>query len=130
MPRGGRALTLPAYALALPLMLALTVILHELAHLVIARRCGMKIVGFQFGLGPRIFTRYTGMTRVFLTPGTENLRPDWDGPQPGEEIAVYVEQPPGEDGYTALALFPLDRRPFPPETLDSAQRHAGEQMQM
>ncbi len=123
-------MTLPAYALALPLALALTVILHELAHLVVARRYGMKVTGFQFGLGPRIFTRYTGSTRVFLNPGTENLRPDREGPRPGEEIAVYVERPPGGTGYAAAAMFPIDGRPFPPETLESAQRHAGERMQL
>ncbi|NJA87911.1 RIP metalloprotease RseP [Rhodocyclus tenuis] len=48
--------TLLAFALALGVL----VLVHELGHYFVARACGVKVLGFSLGFGPRVWSRRFG----------------------------------------------------------------------
>lgn len=52
------------------LVLGPLVILHELGHLIVARRLGVKVLEFGFGFPPRAGGWWTGKTVIYLTPDT------------------------------------------------------------
>ena len=52
------------------LILSLLVLIHELGHFVAARRFGVKVLEFGFGLPPKLFSRFKGETEY-----TFNLLP-------------------------------------------------------
>ena len=106
-----------AYDALFVLMILITVIIHELSHLAAARMAGIKVSGIQLGYGWKLVERFSGRTAVLLTDRTENLRPDWKEPEPGRVIGVYVEREPGEERYSAVAMFPCDGKPFPQDRM-------------
>ena len=117
MRRGAPRLNAVAYDALFVLMILITVIIHELSHLAAARMAGIKVSGIQLGCGWKLMERFSGRTAVLLTDRTENLRPDWRGPEPGRVIGVYVEREPGEERYSAVAMFPCDGKPFPQDRM-------------
>ncbi|MBN1958058.1 MAG: RIP metalloprotease RseP [Desulfuromonadales bacterium] len=44
------------------LMLGVLVFVHELGHFVVAKMCGVKVLKFSLGFGPRLFSRRRGET--------------------------------------------------------------------
>jgi len=44
------------------LMLGVLVFVHELGHFVVAKMCGVKVLKFSLGFGPRLFSRQRGET--------------------------------------------------------------------
>ena len=61
---------LPSYVLYFLLLVGPLVLFHELGHFVVAKLCGVKVVRFSFGFGPRIFGITHGETdyRISLLP--------------------------------------------------------------
>ncbi len=101
------------YALSFLPMVLLTLTVHELAHLTVAKLNRAKVVGFQIGVGWRIITRHTGRTVIRLTPTTEILNPAAGTPKPGDMASVYVTRKPEETDYTAAGLL-TDNGTAPP----------------
>ena len=95
-----------AYTLSLFPMLLITLAVHELGHLAMARINRVKPNRFQIGIGKNLITRYTGRTKIIITPETEKL----NGLSAGETTDVYVTRKPGEEEYTAGAIIPLRER--------------------
>ena len=68
------------------LILGPLIILHELGHLIVARRLGVKTLEFGIGFPPRAFAvRWTGRTVVRLSPDTKYKFDDDRAPTPGRE---------------------------------------------
>ena len=44
------------------LMLGVLVFVHELGHFAIAKMCGVKVLKFSLGFGPKLFSRHRGET--------------------------------------------------------------------
>ena len=123
-------MTLLAYTLLLVLMLLCSMAVHELSHLAVARWTRVKASGFQMGCGWKIISRYSGRTPVRISDRTENLRPDWPGPERGQLVGMYVDRENGESQYTAQAMFPIDRKPFPEEKLEAIRENSLTRMQL
>ena len=83
-------MTLILYALTFIPMALVTLVIHELGHLLTARALMVKVSGFQIGIGPTILTFYTGHTRVPLRPSSlvPGITPQL--PSEGELASVYV----------------------------------------
>ena len=44
------------------LMLGVLVFIHELGHFVVAKMCGVKVLKFSLGFGPKLVSRRRGET--------------------------------------------------------------------
>ena len=87
------------YALAFfPLIILIALTVHEGGHLLAAKALGIKPAAFQIGLGPKLFVRYTGKTRVRIPEGQPV-------PEPGQLIRYWAnpEEKPG--GITEAAMW-------------------------
>ena len=117
-----------AYTLSLFPMLLITLAIHELGHLAMARINRVKPNRFQIGIGKNLITRYTGRTRIAITPETETP----SGLSAGETTDVYVTRKPGEEGYTAGAIIPLRERTGDEalEALETHQRYQDSHMKL
>ena len=71
------------YAMTFIPILLITLTVHEGGHFLAARLLRVKTTCFQIGVGPRLFTKYTGKTRIQLQDGEE-------APKPGQKIHVWV----------------------------------------
>ncbi len=80
------------YALTFIPLLLITLVIHELGHLLAAKLCGIKVGAFQIGVGKRLFTFHTGRTHVLITPQTANHYPSGHLPVPGDLIHLHVQQ--------------------------------------
>jgi regulator of sigma E protease len=58
---------LPAYVLYFLLLVGPLVLFHELGHFAVAKWCGVKVVRFSFGFGPKIFGYTRGETEYRLS---------------------------------------------------------------
>jgi regulator of sigma E protease len=47
-------------------LLSLLILIHELGHLVAAKRAGIPVAGFSVGLGPKLWTRHWGQVEYSL----------------------------------------------------------------
>ncbi len=82
------------------LVLGPLVILHELGHLLVARRFGVKVIEFGFGFPPKAGGLWTGRTEVKLTPLTRFDFPEGrDGLRRGRVVTVMTM--PGDNGEIA-----------------------------
>ncbi len=73
------------------LVLGPLVILHELGHLFVARRFGVKVIEFAFGFPPRVGGIWTGRTRVKADNFTRFAFPDGrDGLKPGRIVTILT----------------------------------------
>ena len=111
------------YALSFIPMLLVTLAIHELGHLAIAKLNRTKTGGFQIGIGRNIITRHTGRTAVQLTPETELLNPEVEELKPGDLASVYVTREPGDESYTAAGLLPQNGTKLPPEQWNAVRRY-------
>ena len=110
------------YALSFIPMMLVTLAIHELGHLAIAKLNPAKTGGFHIGMGWNIITRHTGRTAVRLTPETELLNPQTEELKPGDLASVYVTKEPGDEGYTAAGLLPQNGTKLPPEQWNAVRR--------
>ena len=76
------------YALSFLPMILVALTIHELGHLLAAHLLGMRVTGFQIGLGHYLLIWYTGKTQVQLPPGME---------PPAVKQTVHVWLEPKED---------------------------------
>ena len=97
------------YALSLVPTLFITMVVHELGHLAVAKVGGIKPSRFQIGVGWNLLTFYTGRTEIRTTPETEMLLPEGRDPRPGDTVSVYVSPTPGRAGYTARGIALLGK---------------------
>ena len=103
-------------------MMLVTLAIHELGHLAIAKLSRAKTGGFHIGMGRNIITHHTGRTAVRLTPETELLNPQTEELKPGDLASVYVTREPGDEGYTATGLLPQNGTKLPPEQWNAVRR--------
>ena len=110
------------YALSFIPMMLITLAIHELGHLAIAKLNRAKTGGFHIGMGWNIITHHTGRTYVRLTPETELLNPQTEELKPGDLASVYVTREPRDEGYTAVGLLPQNGTKLPPEQWNTVRR--------
>ncbi len=69
------------------LFIGILVVFHELGHFLVARACGVRVLRFSFGMGPRLFSITRGGTeyQVSLLPLGGYVKMLGDGP--GQEVA-------------------------------------------
>ena len=116
-------MTMLILGVSLTPMLLLTLVIHELGHLVMARFRGARTSGFQIGVGWRIVTWHTGRTFIRLTPETEPLNPQAGDLKPGDLASVYVTREPGSDVYSAAGVLPMNGTSLPLEQWETVRRH-------
>jgi regulator of sigma E protease len=78
---------LPSYILYFLLLVGPLVLIHEFGHFAVAKLCGIKVVRFSFGFGPRLIGFRAGDTdyRLSLLPLGGYVK--MAGDNPAEEIA-------------------------------------------
>ena len=54
-------------ALVSGVVLGLLVIVHELGHFLVARRCGVRVLRFSIGFGPRLLAWTRGHTEYAVS---------------------------------------------------------------
>ena len=116
-------MTMLILGVSLTPMLLMTLVIHELGHLAMARFRGARTSGFHIGVGWRIITWHTGRTFIRLTPETEPLNPQAEELKPGDLASVYVTREPGEDVYSAAGVLPMNGTSLPLEHWETVRRH-------
>ncbi len=116
-------MTMLILGVSLAPMLLLTLVVHELGHLVLARARGVRTSGFQVGVGWRIITWHTGRTLIQLTRETETLNPQAGELKPGNLASVYVARRPGEEVYSAAGVLPMNGTSLPLEQWETVRNH-------
>ena len=78
---------LPSYVLFFLLLVGPLVLIHEFGHFAVAKLCGIKVVRFSFGFGPRLIGFKAGDTdyRLSLLPLGGYVK--MAGDNPAEEVA-------------------------------------------
>lgn len=94
------------YSLTFIPMLLITLVAHELGHLLTARLLKIKVSGFQIGVGRTIFTFYTGTTIIRLTNSSKSPDLDPPLPLPGQLATIYSTTDKQGNRYAA-AVLPL-----------------------
>jgi regulator of sigma E protease len=94
---------LPAYVLYFLLLVGPLVLFHELGHFLVAKWCGVKVVRFSFGFGPKLFGYTHGETeyRLSLLPLGGYVK--MAGDNPAEPLA------PADKGRGFLEAAPWKR---------------------
>ena len=101
------------------LLLGVLIFVHEFGHFIVAKLCGVKVLRFSIGFGPRIvgFTRGETEYRLAWLPLGGYVK--MAGEQPGEELPPeeakrgFLAQPPWKRGLIVFAgpffnlLFPI-----------------------
>ena len=116
-------MTMLILGVSLTPMLLLTLVIHELGHLAMARFRGARTSGSHIGVGWRIITWHTGRTFIRLTPETEPLNPQAGELKPGDLASVYVTREPGEDVYSAAGVLPMNGTSLPLEHWETVRHH-------
>ena len=77
------------------LMLGVLVFIHELGHFVVAKMCGVKVLKFSLGFGPKLVSHRRGETeyQICAIPlgGYVQMLGEGDGDQ-GEEVELSAEE--------------------------------------
>ena len=102
---GSVAFTLVSFAV----VITVVVFFHELGHLLVGKKLGVKAIRFSIGFGPRLFGFTWGDTeyRVSALPLGGYVK--FAGDNPYEEVApedrgrAFLEQPPWKKGLIAFA---------------------------
>ena len=118
------------YTLSLIPMLLITLVIHELGHLAVARILRIKPARFQIGVGWNIINRYSGRTRIGITPETATIGAPAQEMRPGDLVSVYVHREPGAEHYTAAAILPQGEKRCSPEELEKVQQHGRTHMRL
>ena len=118
------------WALSFLFMLLLTLVIHELGHLVVSRMTRTKASSFQIGAGPRLVTLHTGRTLVKITGETLNLKPDQPELQAGDMIRAYIYRKEPDEHYTANAIFRDDKSPIGDESWRDLLDNSRDMMQI
>src|SRR5438067_6301380 len=95
--------------LSFALVISVVVFFHELGHLIVGKKLGVKAVRFSIGFGPRLLSFRAGETeyRVSLLPLGGYVK--FAGDNPYEELPPedrgrgFLEQPPWKKGLIAFA---------------------------
>ena len=124
----GRELTIAAYILSFIPMLLLTLVVHELGHLITARMSGAKAGGFHIGGGWRIITIHPGLPRVELDPNLRNLNPGSARLNPGDLASFYIRKEEGR--YMGIAVLPRNGTPLPKSKWSEVRGYNREHMRL
>ena len=92
-------------------MLLLTLTVHELGHLAMARLNRARVTGFQIGVGWPLARVHTGRTVVRLGPQPQTLGAG--KPESGDIAAIFVDRDPGETEYRAVCTMTGSRKELP-----------------
>src|SRR5688572_32927524 len=88
---------------AFAVFLGVLVTVHELGHFLVAKACGVKVLKFSIGFGPRIFGFTRGETEYRLAWLPLGGYVKMAGDVPGEELSAedaprsFSAQPPWKD---------------------------------
>src|SRR5688572_30291763 len=91
------------------LLLGVLVTVHELGHFLVAKACGVKVLKFSFGFGPKLlgFTKGETEYQIALLPlgGFVKMAGDIPGEEldPGEAHRGFLAQPPWKRMLIVLA---------------------------
>src|SRR3954471_4692970 len=91
------------------LLLGVLVTVHELGHFLVAKACGVKVLKFSIGFGPRIFGFTRGETEYRLAWIPLGGYVKMAGEQPFEELSPeeakrgFLAQAPWKRGLIVLA---------------------------
>ena len=118
------------WALSFLFMLLLTMVIHEMGHLVVSRMTRTKASSFQIGGGPRLLTLHTGRTPVLITPETINLKQDQPSLREGDMVRAYIFRDQPDEQYQASAVFRDDKSPFSDESRPYLLRNSRSRMQI
>ena len=116
-------MTMLILGISLAPMLLLTLVIHELGHLAMARIRGARTSSFQIGVGWRIITWHTGRTFIRLTRETAPLNPQAGELKPGDLASVYVVRGPEEEVYNAAGVLPMNGTSLPLEQWETVRNH-------
>jgi regulator of sigma E protease len=100
---------LPSYIVFFLLLVGPLVLVHELGHFVVAKLCGIKVVRFSFGFGPRLLGVHWGDTdyRLSLLPLGGYVKMAGDNPAetlaPEDQGRGFLEAAPWKRALIALA---------------------------
>jgi len=100
---------LPSYVVFFLLLVGPLVLVHELGHFVVAKACGIKVVRFSFGFGPRLLGVHWGDTdyRLSLLPLGGYVKMAGDNPAetlaPEDRGRGFLEAPPWKRALIAVA---------------------------
>ena len=123
-------MTFLLYALTFIPMALITLVAHELGHLVAARLLRVKVSGFQIGIGRTLLSFYTGNTVLPLDPTSFPTNLTHQFPQPGQLATAYVTQDDLGRRYT-VALLPLAHHHLQADAHNSIHRqYANSTMQL
>lgn len=48
------------------LVFGLIVLIHEFGHFIVAKKCGIGVIEFSIGMGPRVWSFEKGETQIFI----------------------------------------------------------------
>src|SRR3989442_3096690 len=91
------------YALAFAVALGALVAFHEFGHFWVARRCGVKVLKFSIGFGPKLTGRQVGETEYVISAIPLGGYVKMLGEDLGDEVSA-------EDKQRSFAHAPLLRR--------------------
>src|SRR3954465_15719949 len=95
--------------LSFALVISVVVFFHELGHLIVGKKLGVKAVRFSIGFGPRLFGFILGETEYRFSALPLGGYVKFAGDNPYEELAPedrgrgFLEQPPWKKGLIAFA---------------------------
>ncbi len=90
---------MPTLLWAFPLLLGVLITVHELGHFLVAKACGVRVLQFSIGFGPRLlgFTRGDTEYRIGILPLGGYVRMYGDDPTqevpPEERRRSFLDQP-------------------------------------
>ena len=121
-------ITVLLYSLSFIPILLITLVAHELGHLIAARLFKIKLSAFHIGIGPALLTTYAGNTLVNLDHRT-HTPPDTSLTK-GHTIFAYVTQDPNGP-YRAEAIIPFrNHRQAYLEQPEALRRYNAQSMQL
>ena len=91
-------------------MVLITLIVHEAGHYVAARFFGMRVSGYQVGIGPRLGRIHRGRSEAKITPATLYLDPEKGSVAPGDLVNLWVQKGNEGKGENAVAVMRQTRR--------------------
>ncbi len=87
-------------AIVVIVVFSILIIVHEFGHLIMAKRCGVKVERFSIGFGPKVMSLKVGETeyRVSLVPlgGYVKLAGETHEDRPTGEPGEFLSKPPGK----------------------------------
>ena len=86
-------------------MVLITLIVHEAGHYMAARFFGMRVSGYQVGIGPRLGRIHRGRSEATITTSTIQLDRKMGPVTPGELVNLWIRTGQADEADEAVALM-------------------------